>query len=88
MKLRNRFFRPQFYHHGHAGVEIRRFDHDNLLIEEHAPTVEIHVLNVILQDRSALERKIEELEAEVERLNKALPEKTKIRNRNHKPQKR
>ncbi|MFA5191358.1 MAG: hypothetical protein WC740_11565 [Verrucomicrobiia bacterium] len=86
--LRDRFSRHRFDHSGHADVEIRRFDQNNTLIEEHAPTVEAYVLNMTLQDHSALKQKVSKLETEVERLKKALPARRKSRSRKSKPTKR
>lgn len=86
--LRDRFFRHRFDHPGRGGVEIRRFDQNNILIEEHSPAVEVYVLNLTLQDHSWLKQKVVELEAEVQRLKKALPQKPKKTSRKSKPRKR
>lgn len=86
--LRYRFSRHRFDDPDHAGVEIRHFDHNNILIEERTPTVELYVLNLTLQDHSVLRQKVTELEGEVERLKKTLPKTRKNRSRKRQPKKR
>jgi hypothetical protein len=71
----------------HGGVEIRRFGHNNSLIEERSPSVEVYIVNMTLQDYSALKQKVVELEAEVESLKKTMPPNRKKRSRKVQPTK-
>lgn len=82
---RERFSRHRFDDPRHANIEIRRFDQNNILIEEHASSIEVYIRNLTLQDHSALKLKVAELEAEIDNLKKALPPKKKINNRKAKP---
>ena len=85
--LRDRFSRHRFDYMEHGGVEIRRFGHNNSLIEERSPSVEVYIVNMTLQDYSALKQKVVELEAEVESLKKTMPPNRKKRSRKVQPTK-
>ena len=74
-KLRGGFSHPHFDHPS-GGVEIRRFDQRNVLIEEQTPSVEAYVLNITLQDYALSRQKVQQLEAEIDNLKKKhLPKK-------------
>lgn len=74
-KLRDRFSHRHF-DDPTGSIEIRRFDQRNILIEEHAPSVEVYVLNITLQEHELLKQKVQQLEAEIDNLKrKQLPKK-------------
>lgn len=75
--LRHRFFRPHFDRPDGEGIEVRRFDQNEVLIEQQAPSVEVYVLNVTLQDYALLKQKVDQLEAQIENLQKRLPANNK-----------
>jgi hypothetical protein len=75
--LRHRFFRPHFDHPDGEGIEVRRFDQNEVLIEQQAPSVEVYVLNITLQDYALLKQKVDQLEAQIENLQKRLPANNK-----------
>jgi hypothetical protein len=84
-RLRDRFG-GRHHHPSQSSVEIRRVNQDGVLVEEHAPSIEIYVLNVTLQEQSELRKRIADLECKVETL-KSLPPKSKPRSRKRKPKK-
>ncbi len=77
-KLRDRFSHRHF-DHPNSGVEIRRFDQGNVLIEQQTPSVEVYVLNITLQDHALLRQKVQQLEAEIDNLKKKQIPKSKNR---------
>jgi hypothetical protein len=46
--LRHRFFRPRFDQLDDEGIEVRRIDQNEVLIEQRAPSIEVYVLNTTL----------------------------------------
>jgi len=69
-KIRQRFFHPRFDPYDNDGVEIRSFDKDNHLVEHQAPSVEVYVLNIALQDHARLKQQVDRLEAQISQLKK------------------
>lgn len=84
-RLRDRFG-GHHHHPGQDSVEVRSLNQDGILVEEHAPSIEIYVLNITLQEHTALKKKIADLEREVDTL-KSLPTKSKTHSRKRKPKK-
>jgi hypothetical protein len=76
-KIRGRYAGHRFDYPERAAMEIRHFDQNNVLIEEHTSTAEVYILNMTLQDYTALKQRVTKLEEEVERLKKSLPKKRK-----------
>lgn len=64
-KIRQRFFHSRFDPTDNNGVEIRSFDKNNHLVEQQAPSVEVYVLNIILQDHALLKQKVDRLETQI-----------------------
>jgi hypothetical protein len=75
--LRHRFFRPHFDPSDGEGIEVRRLDQNKVLIEQRVPSVEVYVLNTTLQDYALMKRKVDQLEARIESLQKRLPANNK-----------
>lgn len=74
-KLRDKFSHRHF-DHPNSGVEVRRFDQSNVLIEEQTPSVEVFILNIIQQDNALLRQKVQQLEAEIDKIKqKQLPKR-------------
>ncbi len=71
--LRHRFFRPHFDHPDVEGIEVRRLDQNEVLIEQRVPSVEIYILNTTLQDYALVKQKVDQLEAQIENLQERLP---------------
>lgn len=71
-RLRDRFQRHPLDSTRSEDVEIRRFDQNNTLLEDHAPSVEVYTLNVFLHDNIFLTRKVHDLEEQVARLKKTV----------------
>jgi hypothetical protein len=77
-KLRGRFSHHHF-DNPDDGVEIRRFNQRKVLVEDKTPSVEVYVLNTAFHDHALLKNKVEELEAEVNKLKKKqLPKKKSL----------
>jgi hypothetical protein len=70
--LRQRYVRPHFGHPDEEGIEVRRFDHNDVLIEQQSPSVEIYVLSAALQDYALLRQEVDQLKAQIESLQKQL----------------
>ena len=85
-RLRDRFG-GRHHHPSQGSVEIRRMNQDGILVEEQAPSIEIYVLNVTLQEQSELKKRIADLEREVDMLKSPL-RKSKPRSRKRKPKRR
>jgi hypothetical protein len=68
-RLRNHWppFRERF---GTGGIERRRFDKNNKLIEEPAPSVEVIILQHLLNKHDELTSRVSSIETEISRLNK------------------
>jgi len=77
-RLRGRFFGHHFDPASEGLVEVRRIDDHGMVVEERVPSVEIYVFNLTLQRQNQLEKKIVDLEREVESLRK-LPAPKKAR---------
>jgi len=75
--LRQRFSRPHFGHPDEEGIEVRRFDQKEVLIEQRAPSVEVYVLSTTLQDYALMKQKVDRLEEQIESLQKRLPAKNR-----------
>ena len=71
--LRHRFFRPHLDHPDGEGIEVRRLDQNEVLIEQRVPSIEVYVLNATLQDYALMKQKVDQLEAQIENLQKRLP---------------
>lgn len=67
-RIRQRFFHPRFDAPDNDGVEIRSFDKNNHLVEQRAPSVEVYVLNIVLQDHALLKQQVDRLEAQIGQL--------------------
>lgn len=87
-KLRGRFSHRHF-DHPDSGVEIRHFNQRKAIIEEKAPNVEVYVLNAAFHDHALLKNKVQELEAEINKLKqKQLRQKSRTPKPKHKTKKR
>jgi hypothetical protein len=75
--LRSRFFPSRFDRPDFDAIEVRRFDHNDVLIEQHSPSVEVYVLNTTLQDYARLRQEVDQLKAQIESLQKQLPASNK-----------
>jgi hypothetical protein len=75
--LRHRFSRPHLGHPDEEGIEVRRFDQKEVLIEQRAPSVEVYVLSTTLQDYALMKQRVDQLEEQIESLQKRLPAKNR-----------
>ena len=74
-KLRDRLSHRHF-DHPNGGVEVRRFDQHNVLIEEQTSGVEVYLLSITLHEHELLKQKVHQLEVEIDNLKKKqLPKK-------------
>ncbi len=70
--LRHRFLPPRFDRPDGDAIEVRRFDRNDVLIEQQSPSVEVYVLNATLQDYAILRQEVDQLKAQIEGLQKQL----------------
>ena len=78
-KLRNGLFPPRFDRPDNEGVEIRRLDQNDVLVEERVPSIEIYVLNLALQDNAILKQRVDQLEREIQNIKGERPRGVKKR---------
>jgi hypothetical protein len=76
-RLRNGLFPPRFDRPDNKGVEIRRLDQNDVLVEERVPSIEIYVLSLALQDNAVLKRRIDQLEGEIQNIKDQRPQRVK-----------
>ncbi len=76
--VRHRIFRHRFDVPNVEAIEVRRFDQNELLVEQRVPSVEVYVLNTMLQDYALLKQKVGRLEAQIENIEKQSRSKEKL----------